>query len=595
MTRQGSPASSVLRGSALLRETGISDLPLPPFLFVVLGVDGFPGPVSELDEAFRRNSGFRHHRALPVHGVGVEILGQVAFGQRHFVELAPWEGDGDEERDVGSAAVDQSLGQLDALEHFLLGFIREADHHVDRAGDADLHGSSNQLQNIEPAQVEFARGVLVQNALASGLHGEDDLVEPGALHHLQVFTVRFEAPTGAAPDSEVDEVDPVHVADLHSESGEPAEEIGHPGFLGQETVVFQIQVRDAERTQGLDFFHHPVDRLQPESADVSRDGTGLLFPADVAVGAAERATPGSHERRVAASPVGDDAAVRRVDLVVLVEGQQIPCRQRKMIEIGVNVFRRGRLGLDEPLVTEDDAVQLAEAAARLPGVDDFHDYLFRFGGGDQVHQAPVQELFWNRPGVDAACDHQRIRFHLLRDYSHLQGHSRLRGEIAADADYVVLTLAEELLEALGSHPDPREPIRLEHTSEERSPETVSSRSDRRVQDLCLDASSAQSASQIERSERTVWAGNFHRHELVGWVHEQHLGALFRHVASPVCANTAFSAALGKGVLFLSLSSEEWQFSRLIVRERDREVERDGQPPHGCDGDRRAAVEPIHHY
>lgn len=195
-------------------------------------VDLFPGLVTDLHDALRRNHGVLHHRVLPVHGVRVEIFAQMPMLQGIVVELRTWEGDGDEEGHVRRTSTDQALGQFNALRHFRLGFVWKADHHVHGRGDSGRDCGLHELDDIELVMAEFAGGVLVENALAPGFDREHDLVEASRDHCLEVLVVRMEA-SAFARHTEVHQVNAVHIADLEAEASQPGEDLHDSGLFGQ--------------------------------------------------------------------------------------------------------------------------------------------------------------------------------------------------------------------------------------------------------------------------------------------------------------------------------------------------------------------------
>lgn len=187
------------------------------------------------------------------------------------------------------------------------------------------------------------------------------------------------------------------------------------------------------------------------------------------------------------------------DLPVQVEGNQIPDRDRQLIQVG----KDGALGIDHEFAVAVAVGHVADALAAKANFESPRDLvygLFAFAEHHQV-KAVLQEQLVESTRIAAAGDGDDVRVEFLRDLSDLEGVVGLRREDGGHARDVVAVQA--LGQVLGEHSHPHMLVVDLHAMVEAVPQAVARLADAHVQKHDENAFVAQRFRKVEQPERTV--------------------------------------------------------------------------------------------
>lgn len=143
--------------------------------------------------------------------------------------------------------------------------------------------------------------------------------------------------------------------------------------------------------------------------------------------------------------------------------EQVPGREREVVEIGVVGCRGRGVGQDLTVVVVDHATETGEPLVALPSLNDLDDRFFGFAEGDDVDQAGGQKPLGQSPGIHASGNDQSVGLSLSGQSRDLQGHLGLGREVGADGDNIELFMREVLADPLRRHADPDQAVWLGHT------------------------------------------------------------------------------------------------------------------------------------
>src|SRR3989344_918820 len=146
---------------------------------IVGRIDTLPRRLPELLKLLWRYCCLLHYWRMPVEVVRVEIPVEVPVLDRVLKDLRPRERHHIVERAVRRPRVHKPLAHQEGGLHLLFRLVREANHHIYRAGDAESHGDAHQLDHIDVVVVQLPCCVLLEDALAGALDGKDDERQSG--------------------------------------------------------------------------------------------------------------------------------------------------------------------------------------------------------------------------------------------------------------------------------------------------------------------------------------------------------------------------------------------------------------------------------